>query len=328
MIKVPRHDGISAGLDGKIYNSSGEPLIEYTNGDGYKTVLVSENGKISTKGVHRLVAMAYHATEEDVNTLLVNHLDLDKANNKPRNLEWATSLENNIHAALMGVNSKSDRIIASNGNDYTLFRDCYALADFLDVEVETAYEIVVSGREYSNWTFKHRPSGKVIPKSLHRVNITERNVLGQVPRKPVTVVNIYTRETVEFDSIASAARHFNVPTHYVSQRVSDDTLRLFNLNCMFFYGNKNDLPELTDEIITFVLRGKKRPLICKLPDGGVTVYTSAKVFYTEQGLSKKAVTSRLSKDGAATYKGFTLAYAGTTLACELLTSVESVVVKA
>jgi len=318
MKKVPNHDRIYARSDGKIYSDSGCVLNEYINGDGYRTVLVSENGKFSTKGVHRLVAMAYHRTEQDTRRLLVNHLDLDKSNNRPGNVVWATVLENNTHAALMGVNSTSDRIIANKGDEYISFKDCYALAVYLDIEVETAYRIVTSGRQIEGWGFRHRPSGKAIPRILHRANIHSRNKLGQVPRKPVSVVDIYSREVMEFDSIASAGRYFNVPTHFISQRVSDHVFKLYNLNWMIFYGSKKDVPELTPEVIVRVMRGKKRPLICKLPDGNVVIYTSVKEFYTDKGLSRKAITSRLAKDGTATYAGYTYAYAGTTLSKVLL----------
>lgn len=320
MKEIPNHDNVLAGADGKIYSPSGTILKEYTNGDGYKTVLVSSNGKFSTKGVHRLIAMAYHETDEDVSTLLVNHLDLDKTNNVPSNVVWATPLENNVHAALMGRNSKGYRIVASNGNEDMLFRDCYELAEYLDVEVETAYNLVISDTEENGWTYKHRPFDGKIPKSLHRPNIIERNELGQAIRRPVSIINIYTKAVIEFDSIASAAKYFEVPTHFISQRISKDAFRLYNLCWMIFYGTKNDVPEITEDILSSVLKGKKRPLVCRHPDDTVKLYMSAKAFYTERGLSKKAVTSRLSKNGTAAYKDYVFGYVGTPLAIELLGS--------
>ena len=68
-----------------------------TSDKGYKTVLIRDNGTERTVFVHRLVAMAYVPNPH--NKPQVNHIDGDKTNNRPENLEWVTLEENMRHRA-------------------------------------------------------------------------------------------------------------------------------------------------------------------------------------------------------------------------------------
>ena len=68
-----------------------------TSDKGYKTVLIRDNGKGRTVFVHRLVAMAYVPNPDGKPQ--VNHIDGDKTNNRPENLEWVTLEENMRHRA-------------------------------------------------------------------------------------------------------------------------------------------------------------------------------------------------------------------------------------
>jgi hypothetical protein len=74
---------------------------------GYRTVAVGIEGKTKTFYVHRLVAMAFIPIPEEVIAQTdrpeVNHKDGDKDNNCTRNLEWATSKQNSIHALVAGL---------------------------------------------------------------------------------------------------------------------------------------------------------------------------------------------------------------------------------
>lgn len=73
---------------------------------GYFQVGVGgRKGKIEM--VHRIMAMAFCPNPE--NKPFVNHIDGDKGNCSPSNLEWCTSLENNKHARISGLNNISMR---------------------------------------------------------------------------------------------------------------------------------------------------------------------------------------------------------------------------
>jgi hypothetical protein len=69
--------------------------------DGYRTVSLCVDGRSKTVGIHKLVAAAFIGPRPDGHE--VNHEDGDKANNRYRNLEYKTHLENMIHARVSGL---------------------------------------------------------------------------------------------------------------------------------------------------------------------------------------------------------------------------------
>ena len=64
--------------------------------EGYLHVHLRKDGKESQKLVHRLVAEAFIANDD--NKPQVNHIDGNKQNNNVKNLEWVTRSENLLHA--------------------------------------------------------------------------------------------------------------------------------------------------------------------------------------------------------------------------------------
>lgn len=64
--------------------------------DGYLGLTLSKNGIHKSFHVHRLVAITFIPNPE--NKLEVNHIDLNKQNNRVDNLEWCTRLENERHS--------------------------------------------------------------------------------------------------------------------------------------------------------------------------------------------------------------------------------------
>lgn len=78
------------------YIKKGRQLKPKKHKDGYQFVQLSSNKKCSNLYIHRLVAQAFIPNPE--NKPMVNHIDGDKRNNTIKNLEWATSKENAVHA--------------------------------------------------------------------------------------------------------------------------------------------------------------------------------------------------------------------------------------
>lgn len=116
--------------DGKPLTRKGVFLSQRPDRDGYMRVTVSKRGKYRGFGVHRLVALAWLPNPENKET--VNHLDGNKSNNHVDNLEWATHVEQKIHALETGLSSM-DRLLASterrsipvefNGKVYSSLRE-------------------------------------------------------------------------------------------------------------------------------------------------------------------------------------------------------------
>ena len=72
------------------------------NTNGYLMVSLYKDNKEKHFTIHRLVAKTFHAVEFGN---VVNHIDGNKFNNRPENLEIVTSTENNRHAFATGLNS-------------------------------------------------------------------------------------------------------------------------------------------------------------------------------------------------------------------------------
>ena len=62
---------------------------------GYYRVVLHNNGTRKRYSVHRLVCLNFKTNNE--NKDCVNHIDNDRTNNHPDNLEWCTYSENMIH---------------------------------------------------------------------------------------------------------------------------------------------------------------------------------------------------------------------------------------
>lgn len=95
--------------------------------DGYSVVLLYKNGQKKTCKVHRLVAEAFLRTED--NTLVINHKDEDKQNNKADNLEFCTVGYNNRYSKTVQVEQCD-----LNGNVISRWESIKEAADSLNLK--------------------------------------------------------------------------------------------------------------------------------------------------------------------------------------------------
>ncbi len=90
---LDRRDRAGARRKGKILRPSPHPK-------GYKIVHIYD--RVFT--IHELVALVFHGPRPD--GMEVNHIDLDRANNRSENLEYLTRSQNVIHGILNNPASK------------------------------------------------------------------------------------------------------------------------------------------------------------------------------------------------------------------------------
>ncbi len=75
------------------YNAPEKIIEGRLTDDGYRRMSLCVAGKITHQFAHKLVALAFHGACP-AHCDQVAHWDGDKLNNQPRNLRWATTLEN------------------------------------------------------------------------------------------------------------------------------------------------------------------------------------------------------------------------------------------
>ena len=68
----------------------------YTDKDGYKYVILKNQGKRHKRFVHRIVLSCF--VENEFNKPQVNHINGIRSDNRLENLEWVTAKENCIHS--------------------------------------------------------------------------------------------------------------------------------------------------------------------------------------------------------------------------------------
>jgi hypothetical protein len=66
----------------------------------YSILALCKNGKIKSKSVHRIVAIAFLSNPNNYEE--VNHIDFNTKNNRLDNLEWVTPLQNSRHTVDSG----------------------------------------------------------------------------------------------------------------------------------------------------------------------------------------------------------------------------------
>lgn len=112
-------------LEGGMIHKTGQP-----DKKTYRIVCLFIRGKQKTHYVHRLVAKAFVPNPDNKST--VNHIDLDKINNRPENLEWVSPKENVSHAIANGAFDKrllSDENLSRRASKFLLEQDTSGVSE-------------------------------------------------------------------------------------------------------------------------------------------------------------------------------------------------------
>lgn len=127
-----------------------EPKIlkQNTSYHGYKTVCFCyPNGIQRTRFVHKLVASAF-VNNPDPNVYTeVNHIDGDKQNNFPENLEWVTHQQNMQHARINGLYTDQGRRNRRNDRGRPVY--CVETNKVYPSIIDAAEELGVHGANIS-----------------------------------------------------------------------------------------------------------------------------------------------------------------------------------
>jgi len=85
---------------------------------GYLVVSLRKAGKPNTIYIHQIVCSVFQPNPENKPT--VDHIDRDKLNNRPNNLRWATSTEQNNNQGLRSTNTSGVKGVIPRGNKWTV----------------------------------------------------------------------------------------------------------------------------------------------------------------------------------------------------------------
>lgn len=110
---------------------------------GYRYVGLCDGKTSRCVLVHRLVAEAFVDRPASRKRLCVNHIDGNKLNNVPENLEWVTWGENNLHAYRAGLRVGPKRKFSKEQVRYirSVNKSCGQLARDFGADVKTVWKI-------------------------------------------------------------------------------------------------------------------------------------------------------------------------------------------
>ncbi|MGL4755925.1 MAG: HNH endonuclease [Aeromonadaceae bacterium] len=113
-MNVFRDTNYACDASGEILNiKTGRAIKQSVTSGGYAKVCIYHLGKRSFHYAHRVVAECM--VENPSGKPEVNHIDGNKLNNNPKNLEWVTSSENQHHAFRCGLQKPTTLVGKLNG---------------------------------------------------------------------------------------------------------------------------------------------------------------------------------------------------------------------
>lgn len=105
---IPNYENIyKVSNFGRVKNIKGKVLKPIRNYKDYLIVWLYKDKKRKMFPIHRLVAKCF--VKNPNNYSIVNHLDEDKSNNKPSNLEWCTAKQNTNHGTCIARRSSNNK---------------------------------------------------------------------------------------------------------------------------------------------------------------------------------------------------------------------------
>jgi hypothetical protein len=165
------------------------------------------------------------------------------------------------------------------------------------------------GRELDGCAITAHLTGSLIPRSLQKPRIPERGVDGRPAQVSVSMKDTDSGEVERFSSMADAARRHRTSPSHITQCVSrSGKIRLFKKKYLVVVGDA-PFPEVAEDALVKLKSTRGRQVIAYNSDTAKTwSFQDAASFIRLFGLSKKAVTTRLARDGSGTLGPWTFAY--------------------
>lgn len=152
---IPGYSLYEASSFGKVRRKEDMKILNpFLDGDNYPQFnLVSDGIKTNYPHLHQLVCLAFHGEPDpSIKNPRVDHLDMDRLNNIPSNLEWVSHAENLKRARARGGESHFRRykIYCKELNEY--YSSCSEASKKLGIRLESIREHSKDGKPYKGYT--------------------------------------------------------------------------------------------------------------------------------------------------------------------------------
>lgn len=212
---------------GKVRNiATGKIHVGNLCGSGYwNHHLVRDNGKQLVIGLHRLIAFTF-IPNDDPEKIVVNHIDGNKLNNEPENLEWLTILENIIHAGKSGLSPKCLGITLHDPKTGKVikFDTILAASEFVGISKDSMR------KRYWKYNGMVFPEGYQYQKGDYNGEWEIPNdIEGQMKEidsrlkssKIIEVKDLSTGEVLEYKTMTEAAKTYDINLSTLSVKMRD-----------------------------------------------------------------------------------------------------------
>lgn len=207
---------------------SKEIIIPRDKAGYYHTSLISDEGKKTYVGRHRLLCLTFKPLAIIHNGLYVNHLNGVKGDDRLCNLEWVSPQENVFHAGANGLTKKCLPVQVRNARTgeirhFNSYRECAnslgLTKDAVAYRINNSkgslrifpegYQYALKSRLYPQW-------GDVDPTDVEN-QIKRHNV-----RCAILVKNAATGDITEIPSMVETADFLGIPVPTISTRLNSD----------------------------------------------------------------------------------------------------------
>lgn len=260
--------------------------------------------------------MAWHKNTDPINKTEVNHIRIDLNDNRPENVEWCTPKENNVHSEVMRRDNKRCTVRAVRGYEEHAFFSAYEAAEWFKTTPTVVWNSIKSDIDLNGWIVSHIPWDSAVLVSLRKQRGMLPGYGGSSASTPVYMLDTDNGDVTHFESLREAALSFGVTATHIWRAIDrsiDGPVKLFRKRYMFQYVGL-DFPTYTpEELAEARFRGPKEVICRKFPvtEGNIDqwfIYPTAKEFYTENNLSRKAVTTALAADVIKNVDGWVFLY--------------------
>lgn len=306
---VPSLDHLVIGRNGVVIDTQKQVCPLPTMSAGYLIVYVDK----LTHFIHRLIALTFLPKPDlPVSELDVNHLDGDKLNNAPPNLEWATRSDNCLHAYQTGLRDDNTPILVKDLRDgkisrYYSLQEC---ARAFEVRPSRVHQFMQPHNrenvimDYFVFIYEDDPWPLLTKEDIGKY----RNGTS----KDLVAICQTTGKKIVFGSQGVAAKTLGLKASMIGCHLRDDVSVPYE-NWIFRY---LDDPSLSKEAIRTKRSpnqgGARRlpaPIRVTSPNGEVTEWGSTELFGRSVGVTKNTIQAGANRNNGI-WRGYKIEYLG------------------